>query len=152
MDSILIQVQSQDFDVAQEYRALQQRSSEAGAIVFFVGLVRDFDASGKLDGLILEHYPGMTEQSLHGIVQKAADRWSILGMTVIHRVGRLHNHDQIVLVAVSSRHRQDSFDAACFVMDYLKTEVPIWKKSVTASGVENWVDAKASDQASRDRW
>lgn len=152
MDAIRIQVQSQDFDVAQEYQGLQQRSGEAGAIVFFVGLVRDFDASGKLDGLILEHYPGMTEQSLHGIVQKAMRRWSILGMTVIHRVGRLRNHEQIVLVAVSSHHRQDSFDAARFVMDYLKTEVPIWKKSVTANGEEAWVDAKSSDQASRERW
>ncbi len=149
--SINIFVQEADFDVQEVYQNLQNLRPSPGAIVTFTGLVRDFDHDQDILALELEHYPGMTEKSLHAIVDQAADRWSILGATVIHRVGRLNACDQIVLVAVSSSHRKDSFCACEFIMDYLKNEAPFWKKEIRPDG-QSWVEAKQSDAEAKKRW
>jgi len=147
-----ILVQEADFDVAAQYNALRTQCDNSGAIVLFTGLVRDFNAQGGIEGLVLEHYPAMTHKSLEGIVQKAEARWPLLGVTVIHRVGKLNNADQIVLVAVASQHRDAAFEAAQFIMDYLKTEAPFWKKECLSDSEGQWVEAKESDQRARDRW
>ena len=134
-----IAVQAQDFDAGAEMRALS-RDPKVGAVASFVGVVREV-------GMTLEHYPGMTEKALHKIVEEARGRWQVLDCTVIHRVGPLAPTDQIVLVAVASPHRGDAFAACEFIMDYLKTKAPFWKKE--ASG---WVEARASDDAAAGRW
>ncbi|MGB3620672.1 molybdopterin synthase catalytic subunit MoaE [Ketobacter sp. MCCC 1A13808] len=147
-----IRVQPEDFDFGKEYQNLRSRSGGAGALVFFAGLVRDFNAGGGLSGIVLEHYPAMTQKSLQRIAEDALRRWELAAITIIHRVGELHNHEQIVLVGVAARHRAEAFDAAQFIMDYLKTEAPFWKKEVLSSGETEWVDAKNSDHLARDRW
>ncbi len=152
MSADQICVQEADFDVADAYNKIRERSHNSGAIVLFTGLVRDFNEDGGIEGLILEHYPAMTEKSLKGIVEKARQRWPILATTIIHRVGKLHNSDQIVMVAVSSQHRAAAFEAAQFIMDYLKTEAPFWKKECLNGSDEKWVEAKDTDQRARDRW
>jgi len=149
---INIRVEPQDFDVGAEYNLLRERSENSGAIVLFTGLVRDFNADGAIDGIILEHYPAMTQKTLQTIVQRALSKWQLEAVTIIHRVGKLLNHDQIVLVGVSARHREAAFDGASFIMDFLKTEAPFWKKEVTPQGDAQWVDAKVSDQRARERW
>ncbi|MEE2730864.1 MAG: molybdenum cofactor biosynthesis protein MoaE [Pseudomonadota bacterium] len=151
-EAIHIRVEPQDFELGVEYERLRERSHTSGAIVVFTGLVRDFNASGALDGIVLEHYPAMTHKSLKAIARKAVSLWGLESVTIVHRVGELRNHDQIVLVGVSATHRAAAFDGARYIMDYLKTEAPFWKKEVTSSGASDWVEAKESDQRARERW
>ena len=138
-----ISVQAGDFDVGAEVRGLSG-SGTVGAVASFVGLVRDVP-------MTLEHYAGMTEREIEKIVQEAAARWKVMDATVIHRYGELGPTDQIVLVAVASAHRADAFAACEFIMDYLKTRAPFWKKEHRAGGAE-WVEAKGSDDAAAERW
>ncbi len=151
-EAIQIRVEPQDFELGAEYERLRQRSPSSGAIVVFTGLVRDFNAEGGLNGIILEHYPSMTRKSLNAIAKKALEHWELEGVTIVHRIGELQNHEQIVLVGVSARHRAAAFDGARYIMDYLKTEAPFWKKEVTPDGEADWVEAKESDQRARERW
>jgi molybdopterin synthase catalytic subunit len=134
-----VSVQVQDFDAGAEMRALQ-RDPKVGAVASFVGVVREV-------AMTLEHYPGMTERALQKIVEEARARWQVLDCTVIHRVGALEPTDQIVLVAVASAHRGDAFAACEFIMDYLKTQAPFWKKEA-----DGWVEARASDDQAAERW
>ncbi|MDQ2077152.1 molybdopterin synthase catalytic subunit MoaE [Marinimicrobium sp. ABcell2] len=146
-----IAVQTQDFDVGAEYAALISGDTDAGAAVFFVGRVRARNDGREVTGLHLEHYPGMTEKSLQDIVQQAKERWPIERVRVIHRVGALRLGEQIVFVGATSPHRAAAFSAAEFIMDYLKTRAPFWKKEQTSSG-ELWVEARDTDQQSAQRW
>ncbi|MDP1766110.1 MAG: molybdopterin synthase catalytic subunit MoaE [Methylotenera sp.] len=146
-----IRVQTEDFDAGLEIRLLRNARKDTGAVVSFIGQVRDLNEGDKVSQLTLEHYPGMTEKALEAIVVQAQSRWDIFDATVIHRVGTLQPTDQIVLVAVSSAHRGEAFKACEFIMDYLKTEAPFWKKEVTDSG-ERWIDAKHTDDNARERW
>ncbi len=148
----MINVTENDFNVAEEYQALINNNSQDGAVVFFVGLVRDFNQGHSIKGLHLEYYPAMTENALKVIVEKAKERWPIGRVRLIHRVGSLNINDQIVFVGVSSQHREASFEAAQFIMDFLKTEAPFWKKEVTADEGERWVEANQKDQLARKRW
>lgn len=120
-------------------------------MVTFTGLVRDFEGQGSIDSLSLQHYPGMTEKRLQQIVDQANSRWQLLGTTVVHRVGKLLPSEQIVFVGVASQHRAAAFEAAQFIMDYLKTKATFWKK-VDQKGQQQWVESKASDQAASQRW
>ena len=147
---ISIKVQAEDFDVGEAYQALATNVS-TGAVVFFVGLVRDQNLGESVFALELEHYPGMTEKSLQQIAEQAAKRWPIADACIIHRVGKLALNEQIVFVGVNAKHRQAAFDAAQFMMDYLKTQAPFWKKEHTESGA-TWLDAKESDKLARDKW
>lgn len=148
----LISIQIKNFDVANELAYLQL-AHNVGAVVSFIGLVREQANHGQITAIELEHYPAMTQKSLESIVQEAEARWPLLGVRVIHRVGYLAAHEQIVLVAVASQHRQAAFDAAAFIMDYLKTKAPFWKKEYLAEQTEgHWVDAKDSDEAALARW
>jgi len=146
----MIQIQTEDFDLAAEYAALG-KSHSTGAVVTFIGKVRDFNQGDNVSGLTLEHYPGMTEKSLAKILVEAETRWSIQGVKVIHRVGELALGDQIVFVGVASMHRGDAFQACEFIMDYLKTQAPFWKKEATEAG-SHWVDARETDTTAADRW
>lgn len=146
-----IQVQEDDFSLQDEYQALLQDKASAGAVVTFTGRVRDFNDGRDVTGLKLEHYPGMTEKALNQIARQASERWDLLAITVIHRVGQLNLSDQIVLVAVASAHRGDAFDACEFVMDYLKTKAPFWKKETTKEG-DFWVEARTSDETKANSW
>lgn len=148
---ITIRVQSTDFDVGDELRAVRAGNPKIGAIASFVGLVRDNNDGSGVSTLTLEHYSGMTEKALAAIVGQAQARWEIIGCTVIHRVGELQPTDQIVLVIVASGHRGDAFAACEFIMDYLKTEAPFWKKESTPAG-ERWVEARDSDETAAQRW
>jgi len=145
-----IRVQAENFSVAEEYEALAG-GNQAGAVVTFVGKVRDMNLGESVSSLTLEHYPGMTEKSLLSIVEQAKSRWPVLAATVIHRIGELTAGDQIVFVGVSSTHRGAAFQACEFIMDYLKTEAPFWKKEVR-EGETTWVDARETDQQARQRW
>jgi len=147
----MIRVQEADFDVAAEYEALRRVSPTPGAIVTFTGLVREFSEGQAISAMELEHYPGMTEKSLQAILDEAAQRWQLDAIRVIHRVGRLLPADQIVFVGVSSPHRREAFAACEFVMDYLKTRAPFWKKEFGPDG-GRWVEAKASDDEAAARW
>jgi molybdopterin synthase catalytic subunit len=146
-----VRVQSGDFDVGQEIALIRSRSSQIGAIASFIGLVRDVNDDTKVTSMTLEHYPGMTEDALTGIVEEAHSRWNVLGCTVIHRIGKLEPSDQIVLVIVASGHRGDAFAACEFIMDYLKTRAPFWKKELTPGG-ERWVETRDSDDDAVSRW
>jgi molybdopterin synthase catalytic subunit len=146
-----ISIQQEDFDISHETQLLRDTHSNIGAIVAFSGLVRDLEESRKILSLTLEHYPRMTETSLAKIITEAESRWSILDTTVIHRIGELKTEDQIVFVAVASMHRQDAFSACEFIMDFLKTRAPFWKKYRDANG-ESWIEAKTSDQEAEKRW
>ena len=146
-----IRVQTQDFDAGLELTKLRLARKDVGAVVSFIGQVRDFNDGDTVSQLSLEHYPGMTEKALAAIVAQAKSRWDIVDTLIIHRVGTLQPLDQIVLVAVSGAHRGEVFKACEFIMDTLKTEAPFWKKEVTASG-ERWLDAKESDDVARERW
>ncbi|WP_406611283.1 molybdopterin synthase catalytic subunit MoaE [Agarivorans sp. JK6] len=146
----MIKVQLEDFDVGEEYQRLRERAS-AGAIVFFVGLVRDMNLDQQVKGLQLEHYPGMTELQLEEIVAEAKTRWPIQDASIVHRVGNLDVSDQIVFVGVNSAHREASFEACHFIMDYLKTKATFWKKERTLGG-EIWLDARESDLKAKDKW
>jgi molybdopterin synthase catalytic subunit len=146
-----VRVQTADFDVSRELAALRGDDRRVGAVAVFIGTVRDVNDDATIAALTLEHYPGMTEKALAGIVDEAKSRWDILDALVIHRVGELAPADQIVLVAVTSAHRGEAFAACEFIMDYLKTRAPFWKKEATPDGVR-WVDARASDDDAAARW
>ena len=146
-----VSIQTQDFDLSQEAENLRLGNSEIGAICSFVGTVRDRNDGDQVASLELEHYPGMTEASIHKMITQAKSKFDIFGSVVIHRVGLLKPLDQIVLVAVSSAHRGQSFQACEFLMDYLKTQAPFWKKELTPQG-HRWVDARVSDDEALKRW
>lgn len=146
-----IRVQISDFDVNAELMQLRLGNPDIGAIVSFVGLVRDMNDGQAVSAMELEHYPGMTEKALEQIVEKARIRWNLVNTLVIHRVGPLQPLDQIVLVAVATRHRGDAFAACEFIMDYLKTEAPFWKKEQTPTGAR-WVDARETDDEAMKKW
>ncbi len=145
-------VQQNDFDVGQEYSALMAGNAAAGAVVFFVGRVRDFNDGRLVAGLSLEHYPGMTEKILEQILTEAKLRWDLVSARIIHRVGELRLGDQIVFVGVTSAHREHAFQAAEFLMDFLKTRAPFWKKEITQEGKNVWVEAKNKDGEAAERW
>jgi molybdopterin synthase catalytic subunit len=144
-------VQHEAFELGAEVDAMRLGRTDIGAIASFVGLARDVNEGSGVAAMTLEHYPGMTEKALAALVEEATARWSLLDVTVIHRVGRLLPGDPIVLVAVASSHRAEAFAACEFIMDYLKTRAPFWKKEETPDG-ERWVDARASDDAAAARW
>jgi len=146
-----IRVQTQDFDLGAEVAALRAGQAQVGAVVAFVGTVRDMNEGAGVSEMELEHYPGMTEKALEDIVAQAKERWSIIDALVIHRVGPLQPLDQIVLVAVTSPHRGEAFQACEFIMDYLKTQAPFWKKEVTPQGAR-WVDARVTDDEALAKW
>lgn len=152
----MISVQTQDFDFAKEYDDLRNASPQSGAIVMFTGLVRDFSEDHTIKKMTLQHYPGMTENTLQNIAEQAKQRWPLEAIRIIHRVGDLYAQDQIVLVGVSSAHRAAAYEASQFIMDILKTEAPFWKKesTINASGEEDqrWVNAKTSDQNQANNW
>ncbi len=148
--NVRIAVQEADFDPAQLQAELTEGTAAIGAIASFVGLVRS-SPEEPVSVMELEHYPGMTERSIQDIVERAAGRWQVLGVRVVHRVGALQPGDQIVYVGVASGHRGDAFAACEFIMDFLKTQAPFWKKESTPSG-SRWVEARRSDDAARDRW
>lgn len=147
-----IAVQQSDFDVGSEYQALVDANTQDGGVALFVGRVRDFNQSQEIITLELEHYPAMTEKALREIADEARERWDINNLCVIHRVGKLQLSDQIVLVGVTSPHREAAFNAAQFLMDYLKTRAPFWKKETTTTGSQRWVEAREKDQAAARRW
>lgn len=149
--STYIAVQSEDFSLADEYQAMREDNVSDGAIVTFVGCVRDFNDGSDVKGLFLEHYPGMTEKSLLDIAIEAKTRWPLNRIRIIHRVGQLNLADQIVFVGVTSAHREAAFAACEFMMDFLKTRAPFWKKETTPDG-DKWIEAKASDEHRADKW
>ncbi|MBL8419589.1 MAG: molybdopterin synthase catalytic subunit MoaE [Dechloromonas sp.] len=146
-----VRVQEADFDLGAELTALRAGDARVGALASFVGLVRDVSHGTGVAEMTLEHYPGMTEKALADIVAEAKARWDIYAALVIHRVGPLKPCDQIVLVAVTSAHRGEAFAACEFIMDYLKTRAPFWKREVTAEGAR-WVDARETDDSAAARW
>lgn len=147
----MINIQHQDFNQQVEYDRLRQ-ASHTGAIVTFTGLVRDINQGEQITALTLEHYPAMTEKALSDIVKQAKARWSIIDVTVIHRIGELQLLDQIVFVGVATLHRGDAFAACEFIMDFLKTQAPFWKKETNSQGECYWVDARESDQLALNKW
>lgn len=146
-----VSVQTEDFDVSAELASLRAQDPRIGALVSFVGTVRDMNDGARVSEMELEHYPGMTEQALAKIVEQAQARWPLFGARVIHRVGPLKPLEQIVLVACASAHRGEAFEACEFIIDYLKTEAPLWKKEQTPDGAR-WVDARESDDSARTKW
>lgn len=149
--SSTIRIQEADFDLTTEIKNLRQGDLQVGAIVSFLGTVRDMNEGQEVRGMTLEHYPGMTEKALEDIVTQAQQRWDLRNTVVIHRVGPLLPEDQIVLVAVSSAHRGEAFAACEYIMDFLKTAAPFWKKEETPDG-GRWVDARVTDEAALARW
>ena len=146
-----VRVQTADFDIGAEIAAMRRGNPKVGAVASFVGVVRDLNDGGQVAEMTLEHYPGMTEKALEKIVAEARSRWEIYDALVVHRVGTLKPCDQIVLVVVTGAHRGEAFEACEFLMDYLKTRAPFWKKEATPEG-SRWVDARESDDAAADRW
>jgi len=146
-----VRVQAGDFDLGHEVARLRAGDARIGAVVSFVGTVRDLNDGAQVAAMELEHYPGMTEKSLEDIAAQARARWPLYGTLVIHRVGPLLPLDQIVLVACSAAHRGDAFAACEFIMDYLKTDAPFWKKEQTPDGAR-WVDARVTDDTAKARW
>ena len=149
--SFSIAVQEQDFDVGREYDELISGDSAAGAVVFFVGRVRDTNYARDVKSMSLEHYPGMTEKVLQQILDEAKARWKLIAARIVHRVGELHVSDQIVFVGVTSMHREHAFQAAEFLMDFLKTQAPFWKKELTGQGAL-WVEENSEDVNASLRW
>ena len=147
-----IRIQHDDFDLNAELASLRAGHKDIGAVVSFIGTVRDINEGDEVSILELEHYPGMTEKALEKIRLEAHDRWALEASLIIHRVGKMYPCDQIVLVAVASRHRENAFYASHFIMDYLKTNAPFWKKETLPNGEERWVDARMSDQEAEKRW
>jgi len=147
----MIRIQEADFDLSTEIANLRKGDLQVGAVVSFLGTVRDLNEGSEVHSMTLEHYPGMTEKALEAIVSQAKARWDIRNTLIIHRVGPLKPQDQIVLVAVTSAHRAEAFAACEFMMDYLKTAAPFWKKEETAEG-GRWVDARVTDDAAMARW
>ena len=146
-----VRVQTEDFDTGAELEALTRGRADVGAVASFVGLVRDANDGDAIRGMTLEHYPGMTEKALEDICRQAHARWDLIDSVVIHRVGALKPGDRIVLVGVSSAHRGEAFAACEFIMDYLKTRAPFWKREETPQGTR-WVEARESDETSAQRW
>ena len=146
-----VRVQVPDFDAGQEIARMRTGNLRIGAIASFIGLVRDLNDGDNVGSLTLEHYPGMTESALETILAEARGRWDIVDALIVHRVGTLSPGDQIVLVVVASSHRGDAFAACEFVMDYLKTRAPFWKKEQTPQGAR-WVEARATDEQAAERW
>ncbi|MGH8681643.1 MAG: molybdopterin synthase catalytic subunit MoaE [Burkholderiales bacterium] len=146
-----VRIQTEDFDAGAEIAALRAGNPAVGAVASFVGVVRDRNDGDAVAALTLEHYPGMTEKAIEAIVEEARSRWAIIDVTVVHRVGALGPLDQIVLVVVAGAHRGEAFAACEFIMDYLKTRAPFWKKEQTPEGAR-WVDARASDDDAAERW
>lgn len=146
-----VRVQTEDFDISAEIAALRRDNPKIGAIASFIGVVRDVNDGDAVTEMTLEHYPEMTEKSIEGIITQARGRWNIFDALVVHRVGTLKPLDQIVLVIVTGGHRGNAFAACEFVMDYLKTRAPFWKKEKTAAGAR-WVDARESDDVAAERW
>ena len=149
--SFSIAVQYEDFNVGDEYTQLVAGDKNAGAVVFFVGRVREMNQARAVTGLSLEHYPGMTEKVLDDILATAKQRWDLNSARIVHRVGQLYLSDQIVFVGVSSKHREDAFEAAEFLMDFLKTRAPFWKKETTLQG-DVWVGENKKDEIAAKRW
>jgi molybdopterin synthase catalytic subunit len=149
--SFTVSIQTQDFDVSHELAALRKGDARVGAVCSFLGTVRERNDGSSVASMELEHYPGMTEKSISAMMDEAKKRFDIFAARVIHRVGLLHPEDQIVFVAVTSAHRGESFKACEFLMDYLKTQAPFWKKEVTPEGAR-WVDARVSDDQALARW
>ncbi len=146
-----VRVQQADFDAGRELDELRLQSRRMGAIASFIGVMRDLNEGDSVSAMTLEHYPGMTEKAITTIVGEARERWPLGAVTVIHRVGPLQPQDQIVFVGVAAAHRGESFAACEFIMDYLKTRAPFWKKERTADG-ERWVEARAGDESAAQRW
>jgi molybdopterin synthase catalytic subunit len=146
-----IRVQSEPFDPANEQECVWRGRPRVGAMVSFLGLMRDMNDGDAVSGMTLEHYPGMTEKALLAIAEEAAARWSLDGVRILHRVGALTPQDPIVLVAVTSAHRGDAFRACEFLIDYLKTRAPFWKKETTPAG-DRWVEARKTDDQAAGRW
>lgn len=146
-----VSVQQEDFDIAAEIATLTKGRHQVGALATFTGLVRDMNDGSGVQAMTLEHYPGMTETALEEIVEQARGRWDVDGVRVIHRFGRLMPGDQIVFVAVTSAHRGESFAACEFIMDFLKTRAPFWKREETPEGAR-WVDARDADDSAAERW
>jgi molybdopterin synthase catalytic subunit len=146
-----VRVQSRDFDVGAELARLRGANPRVGAIASFVGLARDVNDGRQVLDVTLEHYPGMTEHALEEIVERARQRWDLIDCLIVHRIGTIAPLEQIVLVAVSSMHRHDAFEACRFLIDYLKTDAPFWKKERTPQG-SHWVEARCSDEQARAAW
>ena len=146
-----ISIQEHDFDVAAEMAALRSSSSKIGALVSFVGLVRDFSQEGQIENIYLEHYPGMTEKALGKIIDEATKRWNLIGTRVIHRIGPLMPNDQIVLVLTAAGHRREAFASCEFIIDYLKTAAPFWKREQTGHGGK-WLETRDSDIQRMEHW
>lgn len=146
-----VRIQHEDFDISTEIATLRAARRDVGAVASFVGIVRDVNEGANVAGMTLEHYPGMTERSIQTIIDEAVSRWAIFEALVIHRIGKLRPQDQIVLVIVTGLHRGDAFAACEFIMDYLKTQAPFWKKEQTPQG-DRWVDSRDSDDKAAARW
>jgi molybdopterin synthase catalytic subunit len=146
-----VRIQTEDFDLGAEVAALRKGNPAIGAIASFVGVVRDLNEGDRVSEMTLEHYPGMTEKSIEQIIAQARGRWGVIDAVVVHRVGLLLPTDQIVLVVVAAAHRGDAFAACEFIMDYLKTQAPFWKKESTREGAR-WVDARGTDDIAAERW
>ena len=151
MTDTRVSIQKEDFDLQKEVAALRAGDARVGAVCSFIGTVRDRNDGSAIASMELEHYPGMTEKAIEAMIDEAHRRFDILGARVIHRIGLLHPQDQIMMVAVTSAHRGQSFQACEFLMDYLKTQAPFWKKEETPEGAR-WVDARATDDAAIARW
>ncbi len=147
-----VRVQERDFDVAAEFAALTGARTDIGGIGCFVGTVRDLAGGRRIEAMTLEHYPGMTEHALAAIAAEAEARWSLLGCTLVHRVGRLRPGENIVLVLAAAAHRQAALDATAFLIDWLKTRAPFWKKEAFSGGGEAWVEAREADEQAAGRW
>jgi molybdopterin synthase catalytic subunit len=146
-----VRVQAEDFDAGAEIAALRRGNPQVGAVASFIGVVRDMNDDARVATMTLEHYPGMTEKALAAIVEQAHARWDIYDALIVHRIGKLLPTDQIVLVVVTSSHRGEAFAACEFIMDYLKTDAPFWKRESTPAG-ERWVEARDTDEKARGRW
>jgi molybdopterin synthase catalytic subunit len=146
-----VRVQTGDFDIGAEIAAMRRDNPKVGAVASFIGVVRDVNEGDRVAEMTLEHYPGMTEKALEKMVAEARSRWDIYDALVIHRVGTLKPGEQIVLVVITGAHRGEAFEACEFLMDYLKTRAPFWKKERTPAGAR-WVEARESDDAAADRW
>ena len=146
-----VRIQTEDFNLAHEIAELRAQDKRIGAVCSFIGTVRDRNDGSTVASMELEHYPGMTEKSIEAMIDEAFKRFDIFGARVIHRVGLLQPLDQVVMVAVTSAHRGESFDACEFLMDYLKTQAPFWKKEDTPQGAR-WVDARVSDDQALAKW
>ena len=146
-----VRIQEERFDAGALIEAVHRANPKVGAVATFVGLVRDVNEGSDVSEMILEHYPGMTERAIERICREAAGRWEVLDARVVHRVGRLRPTDPIVIVVVASGHRRDAFEACEFIMDFLKTRAPLWKKERTGDG-GRWVEARASDDEAAARW